>query len=244
VDRDEGGRFLVEGSIAIREALRSGAQIDEIFVIPGTAPDIIEDALESDIAVIEVTEQVLKSLTDTSTPQGIVATAAISEHDVGDLAAAATLLLVLADVRDPGNAGTLIRSAVASGASGIVFARGSVDPLHPKTVRSSAGAMFHIPIARSVGLEAAVEACRASELTVLEANANSERAYEAVDMTRPFALLLGNESWGLPREKRHLVDGDVGIPMAGEIDSVNVGTAGSVLMFEAARQRRLSSAAK
>lgn len=243
-ERDENDQFLVEGPVAVAEALRSGAEIGDLFVAEGKWPELVRHASAANIAVTEVAEHVIASLSDTATPQGVVATARIATQDVDELAAGATLLVLLADVRDPGNAGTLVRSAVASGASGLLFARGAVDPWHPKTVRASAGTIFHIPIVRAPELEDAVEASRAHGLSVLEANQRSDRFYDDVDMTRRITLLLGNEAWGLPPEKRHLVDDSVGIPMTRPVESLNVGIAGSVLLFEAARQRRLSSAAK
>lgn len=228
----------------VREALRSGVDIDEIFVEKGMWSDLIEQAATKGVRVTEVAEHVLRALSDTATPQGIVATARIESHDVNELASHAGLLVLLADVRDPGNAGTLVRSAAAAGASGVVFARGAVDPFHPKTVRSSAGALFHIPVVRGVSLEEAVAASRAGGLEVLEADQRSDTSYEDIDMTRRITLLLGNEAWGLPPEGKHLVDRSVAIPMSATVESLNVGIAGSILLFEAARRRRLSSAPK
>jgi RNA methyltransferase, TrmH family len=234
----------VEGSVVVREALKSGVDIDEIFVEKGLWPDLIDRAAGKGVRVTEVAEHVLRALTDAATPQGIVATAHIESHDLNELAAHAGLLVLLADVRDPGNAGTLVRSAAAAGASGVVFARGAVDPFHPKTVRASAGALFHIPVVRGVSLEEAVAASRAGGLAVLEADQRSDTSYEDIDMTRRITFLLGNEAWGLPPESKHLVDGSVAIPMSATVESLNVGIAGSILLFEAARRRRLSSAPK
>jgi RNA methyltransferase, TrmH family len=207
-------------------------------------PELARAAADAGIRVTDVSEQVLASLSDTTTPQGIVATVRLGAHDLTEIASGADLLVLLADVRDPGNAGTLVRSAAASGADAIVFARGSVDPWHPKTVRASAGALFHIAVIRGVSLEEAVDASRTNNLSVLAASAYSNRSYDQVDLTRRTTLVLGNEAWGLPDEKSKLVDDSVGIPMELPVESLNVGVAGSIILFEAARQRRLSSAAK
>jgi RNA methyltransferase, TrmH family len=207
-------------------------------------PELARAAADAGVRVTDVSEQVLASLSDTTTPQGIVATVRLGAHDVNEIASGADLLVLLADVRDPGNAGTLVRSAAASGADAIVFGRGSVDPWHPKTVRASAGALFHIAVVRGVSLEEAVDASRTNNLSVLAASAHSDRSYDQADLTRPTTLVLGNEAWGLPAEKSKLVDDSVGIPMELPVESLNVGVAGSIILFEAARQRRLSSAAK
>jgi RNA methyltransferase, TrmH family len=218
--------------------------IEELFVVENMASDVARAAAAAGVTITEVSEHVMASLSDTTTPQGVVATARLRSHSTNELAARAGLLLLLAEVRDPGNAGTLVRSAAASGASGVIFARGSVDPLHPKTVRSSAGALFHIPVVRDVSVEEAVAVARSNNLTVIEARADSNRFYDGTDLTRPALLVLGNEAWGLPTEKENLIDERVGIPMSVDVESLNVGVAGSIILFEAARQRRLSSAAK
>jgi TrmH family RNA methyltransferase len=218
--------------------------IAELFVVENMSSDVARAAAAAGVTITEVSEHVMASLSDTTTPQGVVATARLRSQTTNELAARAGLLLLLAEVRDPGNAGTLVRSAAASAASGVIFVRGSVDPLHPKTVRSSAGALFHIPVVRDESLEEAVAVARSNNLTVIEARADSTRFYDDMDLTRPALLVLGNEAWGLPTEKENLIDERVGIPTSVEVESLNVGVAGSIILFEAARQRRLSSAAK
>ena len=221
-----------------------GDVLEELFVVENMSSDVARAAAAAGVTITEVSEHVMASLSDTTTPQGVVATARLRSHSTTELASRAGLLLLLAEVRDPGNAGTLVRSGAASGASGVIFVRGSVDPLHPKTVRSSAGALFHIPVVRDESLEEAVAVARANHLTVIEARADSNCFYDDLDLTRPAMLVLGNEAWGLPSEKENLIDERVGIPMSVGVESLNVGVAGSIILFEAARQRRLSSAAK
>jgi RNA methyltransferase, TrmH family len=190
---------------------------------------------------MEVTEPVLRSLADTTTPQGVVAVVEIRTRELSDLAAGASLLLVLAGVRDPGNAGTLLRSALAAGADGVVFAAGAVDPLHPKTVRASAGAVFRVEVAREKDLGEVLAVIRRSGLVVVGADAAAPGRLDDTDFTRRVALVLGNEAWGLGPDAGDLLDEVVGIPMPGPAESLNVGIAGSILLFECVRQRRLSS---
>jgi TrmH family RNA methyltransferase len=243
-ERDQTGHFLIEGRVAVEEALSSGANVLEVFATEDGPRAVVDAAASAGVSVTIVADNVLRSMCDASTPQGVVAVASIPAASLSDLTAEGSLILLLADVRDPGNAGTLVRTAAAAGADGVVFALGSVDPFHPKTVRAAAGALFHMPVVRDPALREAIEASRASGLIVVGANARAEHSYEAVDLTRRTVLVLGNEAWGLPPEKMDLVDENVGIPMVGKIESLNVAVAGSILLFEAARQRRLSSAGK
>jgi TrmH family RNA methyltransferase len=198
-------------------------------------------ARDAGVPVIEVTEPVLNTIADTATPQGIVAVVEIRTRELAEIAGQASLLLVLSGVRDPGNAGTLLRSALAAGADGVVFAAGAVDPFHPKTVRASAGALFRVDVARHKDLPEVVDVLRRAGLVVVGADASAPERFDRTDLTRRVALVLGNEAWGLGPGTRDLLDEVVGIPMPGPAESLNVGIAGSVLLFECVRQRRLSS---
>ena len=239
--RERTGTFLVEGPFAIGEALRSGTEVKEMFVT-GDAPrrdELIALARASGTGVVEVADAVLKAMSDSVTPQGAVAVATIPATSLGDLPASADLVLVLSGVRDPGNAGTLVRSAVAAGAGAVLFVDDSVDPYGPKTVRASAGGVFLLPVIVEPSLGSCIGALKDHGLTVLGASAGAGRAVDDVDLTGPVALVLGNEAWGIADSSQELLDGEVGIPMPGPAESLNVGIAGSILLFEAVRQRRL-----
>jgi len=228
--------------VPVAEALASGAPLREIFVVESGAgvEATAAGGRAAGVPVIEVTEPVLRSLADTTTPQGVVAVVEIRTSELAEIARG-SLVIVLAGVRDPGNAGTLLRSALAAGADGVVFAAGAVDPYHPKTVRSSAGAVFRIPIGREGDLSTVAGVLRDAGLVVVGADAAAPEQFDRMDFTRRVALVLGNESWGLGGGARELLDEVVGIPMPGPAESLNVGIAGSVLLFECVRQRRLSS---
>jgi len=186
-------------------------------------------------AVFEVPERVAAMLATTTSSQGVAATARMPR---AELPAGASLVVVLAAVRDPGNAGTIVRSARAAGADAVVFARGSVDPFHPKTVRAAAGALFHLPVVRDLSAEESVARLKERGIAVLGTDAQAGTAYDEVDMTASVALVLGNEAWGVPDEVRSLMDGFVAVPMPGPMESLNVAIAASLLLFEAVRQRR------
>jgi TrmH family RNA methyltransferase len=182
---------------------------------------------------------VLAALSETRTPQGVVAVARMPDG-TAEVPADADLVLVLAGVSDPGNAGTLVRSAVAAGAGAVVFTEGSVDPLGPKTVRASAGALFHTTILRDVAVEEVTTDLRSRGLLVVGAAVQGE-PIDRLDLTGPVAFVLGNEAWGLPEELSLGLDAVASIPMPGPTESLNVGVAGSILLFEAVRQRRAAA---
>lgn len=192
------------------------------------------------VSVLEVGDNVLKALADTASPQAVVAVAATPAFGVADLNEDADLVLVLAQVRDPGNAGTLVRSATAVGADCVVFSAGSVDPFGPKTVRASAGAVLRIPVDRAVPLEDALGTLRTKGFTIVGAEGRATTALYDVDLTGRTAVVVGNEAWGF--EAAAVFDASACIPMEPGVESLNVATAGSLFLFEALRQRRLSSA--
>ncbi|MGH2730867.1 MAG: TrmH family RNA methyltransferase [Actinomycetota bacterium] len=235
--RDRAGAFLVEGPDAIREALVSSATITELFVSEDApeGPSLVALAAESGVPVWTGGRSVLAALSETRTPQGVVAVARLP--DAAEIPADADLVVVLAGVSDPGNAGTLVRSAVAAGAGAVAFTQGSVDPFGPKTVRASAGALFHTAILRDVTLEEVTTDLRGRGLLIVGADARAE-PIDRLDLTGPVAFVLGNEAWGLPEELSHGLDAVASIPMPGPTESLNVGVAGSILLFEAVRQRR------
>jgi TrmH family RNA methyltransferase len=178
---------------------------------------------------------VMDRVAGTVTPQGVLAVFPMVDRDP-EVLAGGTLVVVLDDVRDPGNAGTVLRTADAAGADAVVCCGGTVDPYNPKTVRSSAGSLFHVPLVVEPDTGRALAALAAHGYRRLGAVVRGGEDYVAVDWTRPTAVVLGNEAAGLPEGLA--LDATVAIPMAGRAESLNVGTACAVLCFEALRQRR------
>jgi TrmH family RNA methyltransferase len=183
-----------------------------------------------------VGERVMRMLSDSSSPQGVVAVAQAPDTALDDLTAS-DLSLILAGVRDPGNAGTLVRSAAAAGAGAVVFTEGSVDPLNPKTVRACAGALFLVPVVREADVGEAISVARNAGVQVLGADVRADPDPDSFDLTKPTAFVLGNEAWGFEPGLEDLLDGAVSIPMPGRTESLNVGIAGSILLFETVRRR-------
>ena len=202
--------------------------------------DLRAECEASGATVLEVGDNVLKTLADTASPQGVVAVATTPVFTLEELPEVADLVLVLAQVRDPGNAGALVRSATAVGADCVVFSAGSVDPFGPKTVRASAGAVLRVPVDRSQPLEDALASLRAKGFTIVGADGDADTVLYDLDLTSPTAIVVGNEAWGF--DTAAVFDTAASIPMEPGVESLNVATAGSLFLFEALRQRRLSSA--
>jgi TrmH family RNA methyltransferase len=228
--RDQRRRFLVEGAQAAAEAVATGA-VGQVFHVPGSTgrvPEVVEAARDSGLEVDSVSEAVMAHLTSAVTPQGIVAVARFVDVALSDLGPGA--VPVLCSVRDPGNAGTVLRSADAFGAAGVVFTTDSVDVYNAKAVRSSAGSLFHVPVVRDVPVGAAVEELRGAGATILAAAPDGEIDLAEADLSGHIAVLLGNEAWGLPAEVRNLADGSVRVPIVGRAESLNLAAAAAILL--------------
>ena len=240
---------MVEGIKVVNEALAAGADVESVYVdrtspAEPTVDELVGRAYAAGSRVFDLAPGVLARIADTVTPQPVIAVVRQMDVPLTSLRRpgpdGAELVVVCVDVRDPGNAGTVLRSAEAAGASGVVCCDGSVDLYNPKTVRASAGALFRLPVV-SQGDPAAVLAEVGSwGLIRLAAVAHGGRSYTDADLAAPVALVVGNEAHGLPQGLDEALDGQVSIPMAGRAESLNAGMATAVLCFEAARQRRLA----
>jgi len=232
---------VIEGPTLLREALAATVPLTDVFVTPDADEGLVTDASARGAVVRWVTADVLARAVDTVTPQGVAAIARRIDVTVDDAVAAAAvgpLALVLVDVADPGNAGTLLRAAEAAGAAAVLFCGGSVDPCNPKCVRASAGALFHLPVAIGGEAEAVLE--RLGEVGVRTAATvvRGGTPYDEADLAGPLAIVLGSEAHGLAAGLVEAIDLRLTIPMAGRSESLNVAMAGSVLCFESLRQRR------
>ncbi len=244
--RAEQRLFLAEGPQAVREALTVPGCVREVFAVPaaGAAHPAIRAAADAaGAAWLEVDDAALDSLTETVHPQGLVAVCRFLDVPAAEvLAGSPDLLAVCADVRDPGNAGTVIRCADAAGAGGVLLAGQSVDPYNGKAVRASAGSLFHLPVAVQPDTTALLTAVRAAGLAVLAADGAGETDLDEAEeqglLDRPTAWLFGNEAWGLPDEIAALADHRVRIPIHGRAESLNLATAAAVCLYASARVQR------
>ncbi|AIV40895.1 MULTISPECIES: TrmH family RNA methyltransferase [unclassified Curtobacterium] len=258
--RADTGLFLLEGPQAVREAIEYRPELlRELYVTPTAAARYGLD--DAPVDTWFVTEQVLDTMADTVTPQGVVAVCQQFPTSVKDVfpdagpgleaqGASATdgtlpgLVAILEQVRDPGNAGTIIRAADAAGADAVVLTGRSVDPYNPKVVRSTTGSLFHVPVSVGVTLADAVTRAKALGYTVLAADVSGDdlpdvRADGMLD--GPTAWVFGNEARGLTSEDLALVDRAVKVPIYGRAESMNLATAASVCLYESAFAQRVAS---
>ena len=247
------GRFLVEGPQSVREAVRFAA-VREVFVTVAAADrhdDIVDLARERGLAVHLAADEVMAAMSPDA--QGMLAVADQEVATLEDVVATQpTLVAVLANVRDPGNAGTVIRAADAAGADAVVLTAESVDVHNPKVVRATAGSLFHLPVVTGALLATVTTGLRAAGLTVLAADGAGEHDLDelldvagraggspaALDLARPTAWLFGNEAWGLPPADRALADAVVRVPIRGRAESLNLATAATVCLYASARAQR------
>jgi RNA methyltransferase, TrmH family len=242
--------FLAEGPQAVREALASNA-VEELYGTVegfGRARELVEAANAADLPVWPVTEQGLATLTETVTPQGVVAICRQVHHT--DVTAVLDdrprLVVVLAGISDPGNAGTVLRTADAAGASAVVFPDGSVDPYNGKCVRASAGSLFHVDLVRGGSAEEAVTRLRGAGMTALAADAHAavdlEDYADGGGLDGRTAWLFGSEAHGLPPALADLADTRVRVPVYGLAESLNLAAAAAVCLYASARAHRRSGA--
>jgi len=224
--RRDDGAYVIEGPTLVREALAAGVAVEAIFV----DEDVDAAGLPSGLVTL-VRAGVLAKVGSTESPRPVLAVAAMTPSSLAEVAGA-PFVLVAAAVADPGNLGTMLRSAEAAGALALVTTTGSVDPWNPKCVRASAGALFHVRVVPDV----APAALRDLGVPLVGTAATGGRVYtEPGALAAPLALVLGSEAHGVPEDVP--IDRVVSIPHAGRAESLNVAMAATVLAFEAARQR-------
>jgi TrmH family RNA methyltransferase len=246
--------FLAEGPQAVREALgwspgpglRDGL-VTELFVTAAAQAryaDLVGQAADRGAAVHAVSGEVMAELAQTITPQGLLAVCRFVDVPLAGLAAAgaARLVVLLANVRDPGNAGTVLRTADAAGADGVIFSDASVDPYNSKCVRASAGSVFHLPVVVGSPLRQATAALREAGLQILAADGSADTDLARLEadgtLARPTAWLFGNEAWGLPADLLALADQAVAVPIYGRAESLNLAAAAAVCLYASARAQK------
>lgn len=235
--------FLVEGMRLLEEAVRAGVQPAFVFYTADVAEHprgrmLLEGLRMLTDEVYLVSEAVLRSVADTETPQGIVAVVPFVELSPPQ---APGLILVVDGLQDPGNLGTLLRTAAAAGVGEVIVAPGTVDPYNPKVVRGAAGAHFRLPITLTRDWEAIAQ--RLAGRPIWLADVRGEQVYYDVDWTQPSALVIGGEAHGASDAAQQLATGRVVIPMEREVESLNAAVAAAVILFEALRQRRQAQGA-
>lgn len=236
--RAERRLFLADGPKAVEGALAVPGCVVEVFATPRAAEQHADLVGAAPVTLVD--DRAMAALSDSVTPAGVVAVCRFLDVEPASALAGTDLAVLCADVRDPGNAGTVVRTADAVGAGGVVLAGDSVDAYNPKTVRASVGSLFHLPVSVEPDVRRAVTAARTAGLVVLAADGAGEvDLFEADELLRgPVAWLFGNEAWGLPDDVATLADHRVRIPIPGRAESLNLATAAAVCLYATARARR------
>ncbi|HCK79714.1 MAG TPA: RNA methyltransferase [Actinobacteria bacterium] len=245
-ERTQQRLFLAEGPQAVREALRRTGTVVELFLTPQAQerePALAEMARRQGVALNLCTEAVAGALAQTVTPQGVVAVCRHLDVDLAVAVGASTqLVAVLAEVRDPGNAGAVVRCADAAGCDAVALTGDAVDLYNPKVVRASAGSAFHVPICVGTRTQEFIAHARGAGLRVVAADATGDLLLDdATDsgfLSAPTAWIFGNEAHGLSKEIRDLCDAVIAVPIHGRAESLNLATAAAVCLYASARAQR------
>lgn len=232
-ERREAGLFVAEGVRLVEEALNGDWRFETVFydeTLSERGKSLISNLKSQNIEVEEVSVSVMKSISETESPQGILAVLKFSQLPIPE---SQNLILIPDQIRDPGNLGTLLRSAIATGVQAVLIPPETTDAFAPKVLRSGMGAHFKLPI-HEIGWEEIHQVVK--DMNVLIADMDGTSCW-GTDLTKPIVLIIGSEAEGASETARKLANGKISIPMSGNIESLNAGVAGSVLMFEVLRQR-------
>ncbi|HEX8712472.1 MAG TPA: RNA methyltransferase [Terracidiphilus sp.] len=238
------GLRAIEGPVLIEEALRAGLLIERLFAAHGHEDLFQNLPLPAETEILLMPPDMLKSAMATETPQPLAAMVEPPDwtwaHVVDRHRKVVPLVVVLAGIQDPGNLGTILRSAEAFGADGVLALPGTVSAWNPKAVRASAGSVFRVPLL-SVTVRDCMTHLREAGVKIWTTTIHEAEPADLVDLTAPVALIVGNEGNGVPEELATVADGALTIPCPGPVESLNAAVAASVLLYEAARQRCINS---
>lgn len=247
--REKKGFYIVEGIHLVEEALQAGTPLEvilysrRIFTTP-RGEKLVAGLQRAGYQCLAVTEELMASISTTMTPPGIVAIVPIPEKSLAALLAedrphsTTPLLVIAAGIQDPGNLGTIWRTALGAGATGLILTRGSVDPYNPKVVRSAMGATFRLPVVCGVEPALLARELREARLKLVVAEVGAPLTLWQVDLRPPLALIVGSENHGPGPELLAAATDRVGIPLVGPVDSLNAAVAAALLLYEALRQRQ------
>ena len=237
--RDRTGRFLAEGPQSVREVVvHHPERVLDVYVTSEARTrhaDILAAAEAADLFVHEVTDEVLAAMCDTPTPQGVAAVCRVVTATLDEvLAGSPRLLVLLTNVRDPGNAGTVLRGADAAGAAAVLVSASSVDLHSPKVVRSTAGSLFHLPVVTGLDIDDTLGRLREAGIRLLAADGAGTTLLPDADLSGPHAWVMGNEAWGLHESVRDLCAAGVRGPIHGKAESLNLAMAATICLFASA----------
>lgn len=239
--RKELGLFVAEGMKMFLEAPVD--KIEKVYISESffkQMPQACKDKLELLLSHYEtVSDEIFKKMSDTKTPQGILCVMRQSQYSLDSMLTTANpLVVMLEDVQDPGNLGTIFRSGEGAGVTGVIMSVGTADIYNPKTIRSTMGSVYRMPFIYTADMGGVIKTLQEKGIAIHAAHLKGSKNYDACDYKKGSAFLIGNESKGLKEETANKADVRIKIPMLGEIESLNAAVAASVLFYEAARQRR------
>lgn len=242
--RDEQNRFLVEGIHLVEEAVRSNAEVETVlYSLEREIPAELRQLFGQTTEWVGVSEAVLRKCAETQTPQSVLAVVKkTGAHSRQFIQSPPSLAVAVDGVQDPGNVGTIIRSADAAGADGILLGKGSADLYNPKTVRATMGSLFHLPIAEGE-LPALLREAREKGVQLVCASLRGDRTCYEIDFTLDTWIVVGNEGKGVSAEVSAWIDRQAAIPMQGKAESLNAAMAATIMLYEALRQRHFSGQA-
>lgn len=242
--RDEYGSFVIEGEKLLLEALEYKADISMVlcsqsFAVTSGHDEIVRSLEAAGTPVYYVEDRIFKEACETENPQGVIAVAAKLDYSLSDILDRSELCLVLLnEIRDPGNAGTIIRTADACGLDAVLMSSGSVDLYNGKTIRSTMGSLFHIPVLQDLDMPAVLGELKRNAVLTIGADPHSETSCIELPYHSKTAILIGNESQGISSDIKGLLDVNVKIPMPGRAESLNAGIAASIMMYEFSVRKR------
>ncbi|MGI6776988.1 MAG: TrmH family RNA methyltransferase [Acetivibrionales bacterium] len=242
--RDSKGLFFIEGLRFVEEAVKRGGDIERVFVSKHfyemgspNSEKLLREIKSRANDVVFLTDKLFKEISDTSSPQGIAAVLRMKAARLDELIGKDNLFILLDSVQDPGNMGTIIRTADAAAFNGVIISKGCVDIYNPKVLRSTMGSVFHIPIVFSSDLSETISFLKSNGIKIYAAHLMGEKNYFDIRMANNTAIIIGNEANGVRDDIASYADGLVKIPMPGNSESLNASIAAGILMFECVRQR-------
>jgi TrmH family RNA methyltransferase len=234
--------FLIEGTKMVEEALRDKVGVTMVVALPIVVQrhgkGILKLAESGSVEVLWISERLMDTISESKTPQPVMAVVKMTEHSEDELLTHASKLIVIAhQLQDPGNLGTIIRTAEAVGAAGVAITTNTVDPYNAKSVRASMGSILRLPIVPIGDGATFMKVCKQKGFQTAATVLTGDKTHFDIDLTKPTVVVLGQEGAGLPQDIMADIDLRVRIPMAETIDSLNVAVAAAVILYEAMRQR-------
>ncbi|QZY56301.1 23S rRNA (guanosine(2251)-2'-O)-methyltransferase RlmB [Crassaminicella profunda] len=236
--------YIVEGIRIIRDALQNNKEIkyilfaEELYTTSG-GEELLHELMENNIKIYEIPNNIYMHLSDTQNPQGIMAVLPIESYHIDEVIdSSKNLFLVLDRVQDPGNLGTIIRTADAAGINAVILTKGCVDLYNLKTIRSTMGSIFHFPIVHGGETIEIIKHLKSKNIKIVSTSLETDKYYDEVDYNESTAFVIGNEANGVLKEVLESSDELVKIPMIGKAESLNASIAASIIMYEAVRQKR------